>query len=185
MVSRQRAGQISTRKPKLRWGAHRIVPNLQESVQCETAGRAARPATPEAGVLPNFGFRVQYDSHPGHCSPVFATLPRAGLKASESQNLEGRILTLFLRLGCSGSSPTQTKPTRNQCPPMEPNQKPLPSLADVEHEVAAESRAWGRQRLQERLQQLADQHSEVFPPSPTQTPKAHIAQRVRRRHPDR
>ena len=38
----------------------------------------------------------------------------------------------------------------------------LPSLAEIEREVVAESREWGRQRLQERLQQLADQQGEVM-----------------------
>lgn len=42
----------------------------------------------------------------------------------------------------------------------------LPSLAEIEREVVAESREWGRQRLQERLQQLADEQGEVFPPWP-------------------
>jgi hypothetical protein len=40
---------------------------------------------------------------------------------------------------------------------MEPDKKPLPRLADVEREVAAGIREWGRRRLQERLQQIADQ----------------------------
>ena len=50
---------------------------------------------------------------------------------------------------------------------MKPNSTPksLPRLADIEREVVAESREWGRQRLQERLQQLADESGEVFPPS--------------------
>ena len=56
----------------------------------------------------------------------------------------------------------------------------------LKHTIAqAESREWGRRRLQERLQQLADQHSEFFPPPPTHTPKSHAAQRVRRCHPGR
>jgi len=63
---------------------------------------------------------------------------------------------------------------------MEPEKKPIPSLADVEREVAAESREWGRQRLEERLQQLADQQSEVFPPPATKTSKSGATQRVRR-----
>jgi hypothetical protein len=46
---------------------------------------------------------------------------------------------------------------------MEPTPKPFPSLADVEREVAAEGREWTRQRLQERLQRLADQQSGVSP----------------------
>jgi hypothetical protein len=40
----------------------------------------------------------------------------------------------------------------------------LPSLVDIEREVVAESREWGRQRLEERLQKLAEEHGEVFPP---------------------
>jgi hypothetical protein len=46
----------------------------------------------------------------------------------------------------------------------------LPTLADVEREVVAEYRELGRQRLEQRLQQLADQTGEVFPPAPAQTP---------------
>ena len=46
-----------------------------------------------------------------------------------------------------------------------PTVKPvIPSLEEVELEVEAEGREWMRQRLQERLQQLADEHGEVFPP---------------------
>jgi len=63
---------------------------------------------------------------------------------------------------------------------MQPNKKTFPNLADIEREVIAESREWGRQRLQERLQQLADQHSEVFPPSAAKASKPHAAKRVRR-----
>lgn len=40
------------------------------------------------------------------------------------------------------------------------------SLREVEAEVDAEMRAWGRQRLQEKLQAQADQHGRVFPPQP-------------------
>jgi hypothetical protein len=64
---------------------------------------------------------------------------------------------------------------------MEPTQKKFPSLADIEREVAAEGREWTRQRLQERLQQAADQHGEVFPPKATKAPKPKSAQPVRRR----
>ena len=63
---------------------------------------------------------------------------------------------------------------------MEPNSKRFPSLVDIEREVAAEGREWTRQRLQERLQQLADQHSEVFPPPAKKAAKIKSAQRVRR-----
>ena len=64
---------------------------------------------------------------------------------------------------------------------MKPNFKSLPSLADIEREVVAESREWGRQRLEERLQKLAEAHGEVFPPKATSKPKAHPAKRVRGR----
>ncbi len=60
-----------------------------------------------------------------------------------------------------------------------------PSLAEIEREVVAESREWGRQRLQERLQQLAEEQGEVFPPGPSQTSNRQSAQRVRRRKTDR
>ena len=46
--------------------------------------------------------------------------------------------------------------------------KPLASLADVEREVVAEYRELGRRQLEVRLQQLADQTGELFPPAPTQ-----------------
>jgi hypothetical protein len=64
---------------------------------------------------------------------------------------------------------------------MKPTSKPFPSLAEVEREVVAESREWGRQRLEERLQKLAEEHGEVFPPKATPTAAADAAQRVRRR----
>jgi hypothetical protein len=64
---------------------------------------------------------------------------------------------------------------------MKPTSKSLPALADIEREVVAESREWGRQRLEERLQKLAEEHGEVFPPTATPTQNADAAQRVRRR----
>jgi hypothetical protein len=63
---------------------------------------------------------------------------------------------------------------------MKPTIKPLPSLVDIEREVVAESREWGRQRLEERLQKLAEGHGEVFPPKATSKPDAEAAKRVRR-----
>ena len=42
--------------------------------------------------------------------------------------------------------------------------KPLATLADLEREVVAEYRELGRQQLERRLQRLADQTGEVFPP---------------------
>jgi hypothetical protein len=61
---------------------------------------------------------------------------------------------------------------------MKPTSKPLPALADIEREVVAESREWGRQRLEERLQKLAEEHGEVFPPQATPKQKADTAKRV-------
>jgi hypothetical protein len=63
---------------------------------------------------------------------------------------------------------------------MNPKSKTLPSLADIEREVVAESREWGRQRLEERLQKLAEEHGEVFPPKATSKQAAEPAKRVRR-----
>ena len=67
------------------------------------------------------------------------------------------------------------------CHVMKPNSKSLPALADIEREVVAESREWGRQRLEERLQKLAEEHGEVFPPKATSKQDSHPAKRVRRR----
>jgi hypothetical protein len=58
--------------------------------------------------------------------------------------------------------------------------KPLPSLMDIEREVVAESREWGRLRLEERLQKLAAEHGEVFPPKATPPPGPDAPQRTRR-----
>ena len=90
-------------------------------------------------------------------------------------------LDTVLTIGGNGSSRRKHKAC-NVCQPMEPEQKPkpIPRLADIENEVAAESREWGRRRLEERLQRLADEQSEVFPPAPKKVSKAHPAQRVRR-----
>jgi hypothetical protein len=63
---------------------------------------------------------------------------------------------------------------------MKPISKPLPSLVDIEREVVTESREWGRQRLEERLQKLAEEHGEVFPPKATPEPAAEAPQRIRR-----
>lgn len=38
------------------------------------------------------------------------------------------------------------------------------SLRDIEAEVLAEGQEWMRLRLQQKLQQQADQHGRVFPP---------------------
>jgi hypothetical protein len=58
---------------------------------------------------------------------------------------------------------------------MKTGSKPLPTLADLEREVVAESREWGRQRLEERLQKLARELGEVFPPQATPAPTAEVA----------
>ena len=48
------------------------------------------------------------------------------------------------------------------------------SLREIEMEVEAEGREWTRQRLQQRLQEEADRHGEVFPPQrPQGGPSAH------------
>ena len=54
----------------------------------------------------------------------------------------------------------------------------LPTLADLEREVVAEYRELGRQRLERRLQALADQTGEVFSPVPTQTPAVDATHRT-------
>ena len=61
---------------------------------------------------------------------------------------------------------------------MKKDVKPLATLADLEREVVAEYRELGRQRLEQRLQQLADQTGEVFPPAPTQTSGSDAAHRT-------
>ena len=61
---------------------------------------------------------------------------------------------------------------------MNPDLKMFPRLADIEREVIAQAREWGRQRLQERLQELAEQSGEVFPPEATQAAGARVADRI-------
>ena len=64
-------------------------------------------------------------------------------------------------------------------------EEPIPSLSQIEAEVLAEGREWTRRRMQERLQQLAEQHGEFFPqepkqagtPAPAQVPPAHRGRR--------
>jgi hypothetical protein len=62
---------------------------------------------------------------------------------------------------------------------MKDERKPLPSLMEVEKEVVAESREWGRRRLEARLQELADQQGELSPPRAAQASHADPAQRAR------
>jgi hypothetical protein len=58
----------------------------------------------------------------------------------------------------------------------------LPSLVQIEAEVMAEGREWMRQRLETRMQELADQQSEVFPPkSAAAGPSARLLVRVKHR----
>ena len=54
----------------------------------------------------------------------------------------------------------------------------LPTLAEIEQEVVAEYRELGRQELERRLQRLAEQTGELFPPAPAQTPPADAAHRT-------
>jgi hypothetical protein len=61
--------------------------------------------------------------------------------------------------------------------------KPLPSIADIEREVIAETREFGRKRLEERLQELADQQGEAFPPKAAQGSKADAAKRTGKHQP--
>ena len=61
---------------------------------------------------------------------------------------------------------------------MKKGSKPLATLADIEREVVAEYRELGRQQLERRLQALADQTGEVFPPAPTQTSAADTTHRT-------
>ena len=60
------------------------------------------------------------------------------------------------------------------------NPKPLPRLADIEREMLAEAREWGRQRFEERLQRLVEEHREAFPPQPTQKAPGDAAKRTGR-----
>jgi len=58
-------------------------------------------------------------------------------------------------------------------------------LREIEMEVEAEGREWTRQRLQQRLQEEADRHGEVFLPQrpaavASATPSDAIAHRRRR-----
>jgi hypothetical protein len=66
---------------------------------------------------------------------------------------------------------------------MKPTPEPVksfPRLTDIEREVVAEAREWGRQRLQERLQELAEQSGEVFPPPATSAKTPDVAKRTGR-----
>jgi hypothetical protein len=62
----------------------------------------------------------------------------------------------------------------------------VPSLRDLELEAEAEAREFARVRLQQRLQEIADQHGEVFPPQRTAAGASahpgHATAHGRRRH---
>lgn len=47
---------------------------------------------------------------------------------------------------------------------MKQEQTRVPSLRELELEAEAEAREFARVRLQQRLQEIADQHGEFFPP---------------------
>ena len=47
---------------------------------------------------------------------------------------------------------------------MNQEQTRVPSLRELELEAEAEAREFARVRLQQRLQEIADQHGEIFPP---------------------
>ncbi len=50
---------------------------------------------------------------------------------------------------------------------MKSDDVPFRPLREIELEVEAEMREWGRQRLEPKLQQQAGQHGRVFPPKRT------------------
>ncbi len=81
-------------------------------------------------------------------------------------------------------TPMKRKP-KEPCHQMNQDLKSIPRLADIEREVVAEAREWGRQRLEERLQQLASQSGEVFPPTATQAASVEVAKRIGRSKPGR
>jgi len=82
------------------------------------------------------------------CQPAISAAFRAG-----------RILTLFLEQGRLRFLDRQEHKLCKPCHYMKPTAKALsgPGLAEIEREVVAQSRQWGRQRLEERLQALADE----------------------------
>jgi hypothetical protein len=69
---------------------------------------------------------------------------------------------------------------------MKPEQTGVPSLRELELEAEVEAREFARTRLQQRLQEIADQHGEVFPPQrPAAGASAHPSHATahrRRRH---
>jgi hypothetical protein len=66
-----------------------------------------------------------------------------------------------------------------------PENKPRRSLREIETQVEAEMREFGRRRLEEELQKEAHLHGQVFPPQPAAraalAPKNDASQE-RRRH---
>lgn len=63
-----------------------------------------------------------------------------------------------------GSSPEKRKQPTNQRKRMKEEQASVPSLRELEEEAEAEAREFARVRLQQRLQEIAGQHGEIFPP---------------------
>lgn len=49
---------------------------------------------------------------------------------------------------------------------MNSDEVPFRSLRELEEEVLAEGREWMRKRLEQKLQEQAAGHGEVFPPEP-------------------
>ena len=49
---------------------------------------------------------------------------------------------------------------------MNSDEVPFRSLRELEEEVLAEGREWMRKRLEQKLQEQAARHGEVFPPQP-------------------
>jgi len=52
---------------------------------------------------------------------------------------------------------------------MKQEQTCVPSLRELELEAEAEAREFARMRLQQRLQEIADQHGAIFPPQRSAT----------------
>ena len=52
---------------------------------------------------------------------------------------------------------------------MNSDEVPFRSLRELEEEVLAEGREWMRKRLEQKLQEQARCHGEVFPPQPKAT----------------
>ncbi len=71
-------------------------------------------------------------------------------------------------MGGIGSSSEPETRTLNQRKRMSLEKVHVPSLREMEMEAEAEAREYARVRLQQKLQAVADQHGEVFPPQRTE-----------------